>query len=237
MKNIIVANFQPKSKISKEQLSTYINAQIDNSLSLGWDRKDLILISNFEYGYNHVYAIEYDLNNICLTGSKMFGIDKLFDDIHINMILKDDSIWLHDLDVWQNFQFCQMSCPILLGEHNYIGICKYPTEKLAGGSIFLRNNYYVHKVVRHICADIIDKKANKEEAILHDVLIEEYDRNHSVCILNSTYNVGSHGFDLRIETAEKPVKCFHFHPEKNWNKFNIFIDKRLKNILSDHFKV
>ena len=101
MKNFIVANRNDNSKrYKKENVELLLNAQIDNSIELGWNKKDIILISNFDYDFLGVKAIKTDLNEFCWTGSKMFALKWYFENHNV-----DDIIWAHDLDCWQNIWF------------------------------------------------------------------------------------------------------------------------------------
>jgi len=51
MKRLLVANKQKtgKSRYFFERIETLLKAQIDNLLSLGWQPKDIILLTNFDF--------------------------------------------------------------------------------------------------------------------------------------------------------------------------------------------
>jgi len=117
MKNFMVANVSKHGRYKLENISLLINAQIENSLEVGWDLKDIILLANFDYKFMGVKAINTSLNKKCLTGSKMYGMRYLFDNNLVN-----DVIWAHDLDAWQNVPFY---CP----DFKDIGITCYSTSK------------------------------------------------------------------------------------------------------------
>ena len=93
MNNIIVCNLAKKNRFN--DYKEYVRAQIDNSFSLGWKKKDIILATNFDYSYRGVNSVKFDFDcDFCLTGSKTFAIVKLFE----AGLIKRNS-WLHDLDV------------------------------------------------------------------------------------------------------------------------------------------
>jgi len=124
VKNIIVCNISKKKHF--KHYEKYINAQIDNSLSIGWNKKDIILATNFPYSYRDVESVVFDFDcDFCLTGSKTFAMVDLFK----SGLITEDA-WLHDLDVWQThkFRFPQIKD---LGMVRYIG-------RWQGGSIFLK---------------------------------------------------------------------------------------------------
>ena len=64
MKNVLVYNIvDNKERYNTELLFNYFRAQIDNSLNYGWDKKDIILATNFDFNYKDIESVR--LNNIC----------------------------------------------------------------------------------------------------------------------------------------------------------------------------
>ena len=65
-----------------------------------------------------------------------------------------------------------------------------------------------------------------------------------VNVLNTSYNLGMTGFRYRYQSADKPIKVVHFHPddERQWNTMVegknelgvIVVNKRLLKILNKH---
>lgn len=198
----MVVNIQPVEDIYKVQdsmrfiarMKKYLELQIENSLSLGWEKDDIIIISNFPYEYQGIASRVYELNKICPTGSKLFGILKI---LPIN-----DSIWLHDLDAWQNVFFEEP-------EFKDMALCKYPTKRLAGGSIFLRDS--AKDLIEKVTNRIMECNYPREERALFEVLSE----NDRVTFLDNTYNIGVTGFQERFKTAQLPARVVHFHPKRS----------------------
>lgn len=52
MKNLLI--YTNADKEFSEENKTLVKIHIDNSLELGWDRKDILLYTNFPYEYNGV---------------------------------------------------------------------------------------------------------------------------------------------------------------------------------------
>ncbi len=197
MKNFMIANLSNKNRYKNDNIKTLLKAQIENSISLGWMTEDIIVLTNFKYEFMKVKAIQIDLNTICLTGSKMFGMKYLFDNDMVN-----DAIWAHDLDAWQNFPF---TCP----EFKDVGIACYSTSKFNGGSLFWKKS--AKDIADKIVNVIISNKENKEEPILNKILkSKEY--KDRVTVLNNTFNVGCSGYTKRWERSIKPIRVCHFHP-------------------------
>jgi len=155
MKNFMVANLT-RGRYKVDNIQLLIKAQIDNSLKLDWRQEDIILLTNFDFEFMGVKAINDKLNSSCFTGSKMFGMKYLFDN---NLI--DENIWAHDLDAWQNVPFF---CP----EFEDVGIACYSTSKYNGGSIFWSPSS--KDIVNKIVDEINNKEEQKEEPTLNRIL-------------------------------------------------------------------
>jgi len=195
MKNFLTANLT-KGRYEKDSITLLLKAQIENSLSLGWEPEDIILLTNFKFDFMGVKSLKTNLNNICFTGSKMFGMKYLFNK-QIN-----DVIWAHDLDAWQNVPFC---CP----EFKDVGIACYSNTKYNGGSIFWRQT--AQDIVYKIVSEIETNNENKEEPTLNRVLKSKKYKKR-VTNINNTFNVGCSGYVKRWDRSIKPIRVCHFHP-------------------------
>lgn len=193
----MVANLRGKGRYDEDKIIKLVKAQIDNSIELGWDPSDIILLTNFPFEFMGVKATESDLNKHCWTGSKMFGIKHLFEND-----LTDDTIWSRDLDLWQNVPF---TCP----EFEDVGACYYSRPKFNGGSIFWRKTAI--DIVNAVVKRLTKEKAKKEEPTLNEVFKSDKYKDR-ITVLNCTYNVGCSGYYERYTGSEKPVKACHFHP-------------------------
>lgn len=194
MKRLLVGNVQPNTKWLGSDLITLLKAQIHNSIELGWNRDDLLILVNFDFDFMDVKPIKIPMNSFCLTGSKMFAIQWVFN----NGI--DDVVWSADLDVWQNVPF---QCP----EFNDVGVTEYSRPKINGGSIFWKKQAI--DIINEVVGTLDKDLARREEPTLNRVLRKYLDR---VTTLNYTYNVGCSGYIPRYTKSIKPVHAFHFHP-------------------------
>ena len=203
MKRLMVANKQKnsKSRYSFERTETSLKAQIDNMLEIGWETKDIILLTNFDFEFMGIKAELIKLNDFCLTGSKLWGMKWLFDNGRV-----DEIIYASDLDCWQNIWF---DCPEFEGD---VGASQYSNPKFNGGSVFWKPGS--KDIVDEIVNALTKEKAKSEEPTLNRIFkSEEY--KDRVSILNSTYNVGCSGFAPRYERSFKPVRICHFHPNNS----------------------
>lgn len=203
MKRLLTANKQKtgKARYAFEGMEIMLKAQIDNLLELGWQTKDIILLTNFDFEFMGIKAEIIELNSFCLSGSKMWATKYLFDTNRV-----DDLLYAGDLDCWQTVWF---DTPIFDGD---VGSCIYSNPKFNGGSIFWKPES--KDIVNEIVEVLTKERAKSEEPILNKIFKSEKYKDR-VSILNSTYNVGCSGFAPRYERSFKPVRVCHFHPQNS----------------------
>ncbi len=200
MKLLMVANVNETNKrYNSENMLNVVAAQIENSIEVGWAPKDIIIVSNKNFEFMGVIPYMTQLNDFCLSGSKMFALKFLLE----HDVIKDDLVWAKDLDCWQNVSFPE---PVVMKD---VGICTYSNGKYNGGSIFWKPK--AKDIINVIVQYIQKHKQEKEEPALNFVLKHEKVK-HRVEKLNYTYNVGCSGFVPRYESSLKPVRVCHFNP-------------------------
>ncbi len=236
MKNVIVANFQPMQETcSFIRLETYIKAQVENSLEVGWTAKNILLLTNFDFEFMGVKAQRVSFNDSGLLCSMTFAVHDLFKNDFVN-----EELWVHDLDAWQNSWF---DCP----HFKDVGICeysKYNRPRFNSGSVFYKPE--AKDIVAVISFLLSNKKATKEEAIFERVLSARIYK-HRVTVLNSTYNVGCSGFPGRYMRSDQPIRVCHFHPDRRANvEIHLLgrnclnaktADERLEQLLRKYFDI
>ncbi len=200
MKNLVVANHQPGARTSEQHLRTLIDAQLANSLALGWAPADLIVVTNLQVDAP-ARIVQAPLNEYCLTGSKMFALHHLF---AAGVIAPDEVWWAHDLDAWQNHWFE----PPPFAD---IGLAEYSRPKFNGGSVFLRHT--ARDLVGAVVAAIESERGLKEEPAINRLLRARSLRGR-VTVLDPTFNVGCSGYGPRHERSAKPILVSHFHPHR-----------------------
>jgi len=200
MINFMVANANKKnSRYTLEKTTTFLNAQIENSIECGWKPKDICILANFDYTFMDVSTKNIsDLPDICLTGSKMFGLNWFVK----NWSLNDEVVWSHDLDAWQNAPFDEP-------EIKDVGIARYSNDKFNGGSVFWKMPSS-QDIIQRITQVLVDEKAAKEEPTLNKILKTEF--KERITVVDNTFNVGCSGYVVRLSRSEKPLKVCHFHP-------------------------
>ena len=218
MKNLFVYLHPTKSFTSEVESLTKI--QIDNSLTLGWKREDILLVTNFDYEYNGVKAIVVDDKNFCEfrpTSSKINVILTFFE----SGVIENDLYWFHDLDAFQleemidpNLSSADMGltafderpmAPEYLGAHRWNGGVIFFKKEARDIFEQIKEQMYRRKVIDETALVRVELKAKRGNSTFLD----------RIKILNVTYNfVVTPNLDLTYcyEVAEKPLKIIHFRP-------------------------
>lgn len=214
MKNLLVANFRPHGRVKEAELRGMVEAQIENSLEVGWRPQDIVVVTNLAFDAP-VTLVRAPLNESCLTGSKMFALEHLF---ALGMIKDNEMWWAHDLDAWQNHWFDEP-------EIADIGLTEYSRPSFNGGSVFLRAA--CRDLIQAVTGQIRKDKMMREEPAIDRVLrLPEHSKR--VTVLNSTYNVGCSAYAIRYQRSRQPILVSHFHPHGiswrthvwGWNSLN-----------------
>jgi len=213
----------------QEELFKYFRAQIDNSLLLGWDARDIIICTNLDFEYKGVTIIK--LEHECRFNkyfNKQFGIWELLD-----RKLIDEPFWFHDFDDWplQKFEF-----PEFAGD---IGMCKYINgEQWNTGSIFVKPSsidiwaLIVEFMKENKNHPAVDNKG--DENIVNTVYHLYAEIQSRFSLLDNRYNVGCTQFNQRYNSATKPINVAAFKPDtpKDMNQFieRELVSKQMLNI-------
>jgi len=231
MKNLLAANIVENNSRSKE-IKTLLKAQIHNSLDLSWPIEDIIIIANFDFEYMGVKTIKTELNQFCLTGTKLFALKYVLD----NNINQSQVIWSHDLDAWQNCRFVRE--PQFLKD---VGATYYNNPKFNGGSIFWTPKS--KDILEEAVSIILENGEAREEPTLNDLFKNKYEDR--VTVIDNSFNVGCSGFVERYMKSSKPIKVAHFHPYNRiaWETHRLdrdgigvkSVDFRLEHILKKYY--
>ncbi len=192
--------------------------QIDNSLALGWEKDDILLVTNFHYEYNGVKSLVVSTDNFNIykpTATKINVIVDLYDKGII-----DGLFWYHDLDAFQLEKITEEEVKAMLVDHD-LALTDYGittinegrNKRWSTGTLFFDGraryifdtwkfeNYRYKENEEIILLEILKKKRNQ-------IMKKRINR------INITYNLASRRRNIpaTYEIAEKPVKVVHFHP-------------------------
>jgi len=237
MKNLLVF-ISPNHSFDTER-EILARVQIDNSLSLGWDKRDILLVTNFNYEYNGVKSI--------LVGDEHWYKDRprsiktaIIPYLIESQIVDKNSIyWDHDFDAYQMNPMTDNEIELMGDE---IGLTDYGwRDRWCLGSFFFRSN---SKDIFERIKPIIYKNIEDESAMME--LCADENIGDRCRRLNITYNFGMRQVGANWKRAIKPIRVVHFHPWYPLVKtLDIFmygksglghpiINDRLKGILNDN---
>lgn len=232
MKNLLIY-ISPDHKFNTEY-EKLVKIVIDNSLDLGWNKEDMMLVCNFPYEYAGVKSIEVSDDCICsfyMYSGKINAFIELYD-----RGLITETTWYHDFDAFQLEWFDE---PDLEGKD--VGFTDYGYRKRwNGGSSFLtprakdifvcmKELMYAHPdktLTNHIEAY---RAYSDERAIKRLTDTNFRNINSRIKRMDISYN-----FNLNPETVEKfkmEPKVLHFHQHRlKKSKFGQeLVNKRLIN--------
>jgi len=208
MKNLLIY-INPSKKFDKEH-SILAKIQIDNSFDLGWKKKDILLVTNFDYEYNGVKSLivpdelYYEPDPVSTKASVVPYLLKQ------GIIKKDELYWCHDFDVYQNHVINEVDLEL---SNVDLGLVSYGYKPVWNfGSFFFK---YESKDI----LDLLNKKMRErlrpraDEKMLTK-LTTRYNivNNDRYKGLDVTYNFTMRCIQSNYLRAVKPLKVLHFHP-------------------------
>jgi len=211
--------------------------QIDNSLSIGWHKEDILIVTNFNYEYNGVKSIVIGDDNYC---SIHWPATKVYVLVYLMQkgLIGDDLYWYHDFDCFQFVSFREDEPDLGTADLGLTNYSRMP--RLCSASMFFK------KTARDIFEQLkkeVDQTGKDEEMGLARMINRDKKLRIRVKHLNITY--AFHKFNLRscINIVDKPIRAAHFHltPDKydfyvrGNNKLNLpLIPERLVKIFHQH---
>lgn len=215
-----------------DALFNYFRAQIDNSLRFGWKPEDIVVVTNLDFSYKNVTIIR--TNRLCRYNryfNKQYGILELLEKKLIN-----DDFWFHDFDDWQinPFEFPKFD--------GLIGMCKYIDDSQWNtGSIFIKQK---SENIWKLIVEFMDANQNLlkntgDENVVNYVFNQYHSElSHYFTKLTTQFNVGVTGFQLRYDSAVKPICVLAFKPDDpigyNLMDKHGLLDDEIKKIFKTH---
>lgn len=218
MKNLLVyisptGSFDnPRPDLASNDAGPLVKVQIDNSLSLGWKKEDIILVTNFDFTYGGFKATvlkDVDFFERKPQASKINAILALFKK---NLIEKDQLYWFHDIDAYQLQPILESDVNINEDEialTDYGGIKFGGVDRWSTGTIFFKSN---SQDIFNQVKNIMYLKNIDEEEALGLLTINDPDIRKRVIKINNSYNFIGYYFKTIYDSSIKPLKVAHFHP-------------------------
>lgn len=219
MKNLLIY-INPKDKKYLKEHEDLIQIQIDNSLALGWAKKDIVHVTNFPYEYKGIKTLivqDYTVFDADRS-TKIPAINELFE----RHLIKDDTYWFHDHDAFQLEPF------------------NFNLEKDAGftdhgafSKTWNAGSFFFKKTASDIFRDIWHYMnlhgTNEQNALtfLWEKNIHEINNRYEKIPMD--YNIGIYKISENLKSAGvKKPKVAHFHPHKK-HHFDLY-----RGYLPDH---
>lgn len=242
MKNVMVfARGVDDKRCRTEDPELYLRAQVENSIRMGWSPEDIVIALNFPFEFMGVKAAEVEPTPyLSIYGHKWSISLELW-----NRGIVSDSMWIHDLDVWE---MNPIECDIDQIGSTDLMLTTYGVGKgVNTGSLFARYPNAIDMFEAMIRYMLLHETFNDEDAwqsLSHDQKswFGRWD------LINSTYNFSQPHKEGALgvyERSIKPIKVVHFHPDwgskwKNWahkrNKMKkCLLTADLKGLLMKHF--
>jgi len=133
MKNLMIYISPEKKFMGKTE--DLVKRQIDDSLKLGWKKKDIILITNFPYQYQGVKSTVLDDSLFRDINEKATHSNVIFHLLTQEVVKEAELWWFHDLDIFQLRKIVSSEIDL---EDAFAGFMDDGTSKLDTGSFFFR---------------------------------------------------------------------------------------------------
>lgn len=235
MKNLLTY-ISPSKEFNAEHKMA-VKIQIDNSLSLGWKKEDILLVTNFDYEYKEVKSIIVGDECYCSIhwpATKIYTIVHLFE----TGFIEKELYWYHDFDCFQFVPFKETDPGL---EQADMGLTNYSRmPRLCSASMFFKES--ARDIFIRLKEEVKVSKKDEEMGIARMINHDKFIKSR-VKLLNITY--AFHKFNLQscYKIVDKPIRAAHFHltPDKydfyvrGNNKLNmVLVPERLIEIFNRH---
>lgn len=234
----------PRADLADNDAGQLAKIQIENSIKLGWGKKDILLVTNFPFEYADVKALvveNVDFFDKKPQVTKINAILKLFE---MGLIKKDEVYWFHDLDAFQLVPFTKHELEIKNDEIlvTDFGGGKFfmGTDRYSGGVFYFKDGS--RDIFEKIIKLCYEKRIDEEEAL--GILVQTDQKiAKRVKKINNSYNFIGYNFDMCYKKCIKPLKVVHFHPRvakkrlgdfPAYHFFKPLITDQLKKLLKYH---
>lgn len=203
----------PRHDLSDNDGEMLIKVQLENSLGLGWDKNDIMLVTNFPYKFKGIRAFnlkDVDFFDRKPQVSKINAIVKLFESGRIH---KNTTYWFHDLDAFQlqkitsdeiNIDEDEVAVTDFGGAKHFRG-----KDRFSGGVFFFKSGSYdIFLAIKKLCYEL---QIDEEEAL--GIICEQDTRlAKRIKKVDNAYNFIGYNLEILYQKVNKPIKVVHFHP-------------------------
>lgn len=182
--------------------------QVENSLELGWQREDVLILTNFPFSCAGVSALEVDPPRRPRT-SRATSFYKTWCILRVlDSLTPGEVVWYHDVDVYQLERFSEPP------SRKTLSFCLYTTRErllVQGGSMFF--GAPARPIFEAVMDQLVNRGVRKDEyALTFQLARPEFLDCFEA--LDYSWNLGDTDFALRYQLARKPIKAVHFHLDR-----------------------
>jgi hypothetical protein len=206
LKNLLVY-ISPTHSFISEEAKILARIQVDNSLSLGYKKTDILCITNFAWEYNGIKAIVVGDECYCAVRPRSIKTTIIPYLVDEGIVENGKLYWNHDFDAYQMNPFDENE----LGLENFdAGLTDYGwRDRWCMGSFFFKSS---SKDIFELAKPIIYRNIEDETAMME--LTKNQEINRRCKRLNITYNFGMRNVESNFAKAIKPIRVLHFHPNE-----------------------
>jgi len=212
MKNLMIY-ITPKKRFEdrlEKNLASLVKIQIDNSLDLGWKKKDIVLVTNFPYRYRGIKAMVVDDSYYCEHWNKSSKVKVIIHLLKSGIVKPKELWWFHDFDAFQTYRITEKELDLgyaVVGFTDYGWLKKWNT-----GSIFFKKNSV--KVFEWLRNELYKLQTDEERALTSLTKRNYKYINSYYKRLNVSYNFpgclnGERHMHITVPMATKPIKVLH----------------------------
>jgi len=194
--------------------------QIDNSLRLGWNASNLMLITNFPFEYNGIKALTVGIEHFVPFRPRSTNTAIVPFLCHVGVIEEGELYWIHDLDAHQLQPIPESELAL---QEVDLGLTTYGwSPKWCLGSFFLRRST---RDIFELLKETIYENEEEDERAMRRLTKSGAVPESRYKTLNITYNFGMRQVGYNYQIADKPIRVAHFHPfsGKDINTIDVFL--------------
>ena len=233
MKNLLIY-INPRHDFGLEEKVT-AKIQIDNSLDLGWNKEDILLVTNFPYEYNGIKALTVSGKNYCdFNPNGVTKINTIIDLSKKGLIKKGMIYWFHDFDVFQNEVITEQEIESELGKADLGLTDKGRMPRWNGGTLFFREGVidifsrtreiaYKYKTTEEQSLMVLytnnllwvtepEPEVTMGARIVQANIPGMENTPERIKKINITYNFRMWNIRSTYKMAVKPIRAVQFHP-------------------------
>lgn len=208
MKNLLIYT-GPNKKFSEEDL-ILARIQIDNSLDLGWKRKDLIIATDFPFEYNGI-------KSMVLPDGLYYDFDRNANKLPVVLYLIDQGLiepgglyWCHDFDAYELNKVGEDELELANFDLGLVPYFYKPEWQFC--SFFFKSS--ARDILKLLDLNSRSKprlSRNNEKTLTKLIKSNAIDQKRYKK-LNVTYSIPKRYLDTVYREATKPLKVLHFRP-------------------------